>query len=550
MAHDPKIDAHILQWDDLNSGQRRVVSDNIRTAGEQMPQRVATGIEKAKASSNKNASQTVSTLRGIAPHVRSEPVTMQRAANNRQRLYQDALVRQQGAGHPENVTPEGSDWYFEHHARIAQSADRHGFPPAWAHAGSAVMSPQNSPENERAAIKALMDAHATGRVHVTPDVHQHLASQGIDVSEHLGKTVHATDLPVGSLAHLSSAAIRSRVSTDVDLRGVARGGTKSNIAKAEQVILGEVGPKEAVVNRAGAISGSKVASYAHVISEAKPGSATHVEFMGRVHQDALARSKGGGTGKPSGPGNRYADYESSLDLYGHGSHEQPRDHLLSPHSHTVEDTWQNAVTFNQPKELVGEGPNKSSVFKAGGSGDQYPPGGLKTTRDAEGKVVAKAHTDARVSDAMLLHAYNNRATQKASEQQGRGTGTVLPPVATQGVAWTEARRQAGKSREGGEAGSDRERSPEQYQSEVDVYRRMGRTVPSFVRERAPETPDKFEEQHPGHVRGQMALFGSNLPAVRRSTDPASEMTSAQQEADMRKWAAIGNATRRADRRRL
>jgi len=256
-----------------------------------------------------------------------------------------------------------------------------------------------------------------------------------------------------------------------------------------------------------------------------------------------------------------------MDLYGLGQPQSP-EHLLSPRSHTVEDTWQNATTFDQPKKLVGGGPNPTSVFKAGGSGRQYPPGGLKTLRDENNKIIGKASEDPRVTPGMLLHAYNNRATQKAAEQQGRGTGTVIPPTASQAISWTESRRQAGKSREGGEAGRSQERTPEEYKTEVDVFHRMGRMVPGSVREQAAPEPSKFEQQYPGHVHGQMALMnaldiehdpkhhehlgqvGGNVPVAprRSSSSDYPDMTHAQMEADMRKWSAIGDASRRKTRR--
>lgn len=571
---DPKIDNRIVQWDDLPKEGQAIAATNMRSMGESMPERVQTSIESAKRSKQTKSKQTQASLEAIAPHVTREPVTLQCAANSRQRLYRDAQIRKQETDpNPDNVLPDGSDWYFEHNARIAHAADQVGYPREWAQGASAVMSPQNAPENERAAVKALMEGTATGKVHVTPEVVAHLASRKknpVDVSQHVGKVVHIADLPPGALAHLSDKESRTRVSTDANLREVARGGTKENIVKAERVLSGEITPEQAVVNDDGAISAAKVGSYSHVIRASGPGSAVHVEFMGQQHQDALARANGGGSGRippvlhgPEeqhearlrGGGKRYADYDEGMDLYGLQAQAHPREHLLSPKSHTVEDTWQNAVTFNQPKELVGEGNNKTSVFKAGGSGDQYSAGGLKTQRDAEGKQTGSVYPeDSRVTDGMVLHAFNNKATQKAAAQQGRNTGSVIPPVGMQGVDWTEARRQAGKGREGGESGRrDQEMSHEDYQTEVDVFRRMGRTVPQTTREQEAPRPSKFQEQYGDHVRGQMALFGDDVPGGGRRRpavrDDAENLTDSEKEADLRKWAAIGDATRKSRKRR-
>lgn len=566
MARDPNLDAHILQMHDLSREGQRVVETGMNAVGQSMVERTAGEIERLGGKTTDAARKDRASLEAIAPHVQNKPVTLQRAANSRKRTYNDALVRQQQKHESDQVIPEGADWYFEHHARIAHSADPTPFPARAAHYASAGMSPQNSPENERASVGELMHAHVNAKVHVTPEVVQHLAGQGIDVSHHEGQVVHADALPLGSLPHLSTAAFQSRVNTDANLREVSRGGVKSNITKGEHILYGEIpSTHEAFTNKEGVISAPKVASYAHVTAEAKPGSAVHVEYAGRVHQDALARAHGGGTGKGTGPGGRWADHDEGMDLYGLGQPESP-EHLLSTRSHTVEDTWQNAVTFDQPKKLVGGGPNPTSVFKASGSGRQYPPGGLKTSRDENNKVIGKASDDPRVSPGMLLHAYNNRATQMAAEQQGRATGTKIPPTASQAVVWTEARRQAGKSREGGEAARSQERTHEQYQTEVDVFRRMGRTVPNSVREQ-PAEPSKVEQNYPGHVHGQMTLMhaldiehdpahhehlgqlGGNVPPARRASSAEyPDMTPSQMEADLRKYAAIGSATRSRARR--
>lgn len=143
---------------------------------------------------------------------------------------------------------------------------------------------------------------------------------------------------------------------------------------------------------------------------------------------------------------------------------------------------------------------------------------------------------------MVLHAFNNKATQKAAAQQGRASGTSIPPVGMQAVTWTEARVQAAKSPE--EIHDD-------YRTEVDVFHSMGRTVPQHIREQ-PTPERKFEEKHGDHVRGQQALWGDDIPTGPRRKavrDDAPDMSDADKEADMRKWTAIGDATRKSRRRR-
>lgn len=449
MAREP-IDGRVVQWEDFPPAGRKIVETNMNKVGRTMPERTADQATKALSSTSDTTRRQGRALEAIQPHMVPRSVSVARAATNRTRLYNDALARKQLEGNPDNVIPDGTNWYFEHHARLTLDAKRHGVDPANARAASALMSPQNSPENERAAMNALGDSYATRSVSVTPEVSEHLGRKGIDVSEHVGSRQRYSDLPAGTAAYLSDSQFRDSVDTDADLRGVARGGVKENVFTAERVMRGEQHSRDALTNSDGVISAAKVGSYTHNIEEAVPGSATHVEFAGKSHQDALFRA------------GRISRDQMTLDLYGSqaaGDSNTPSD-LLSNRSHTTEDTWQNAATYDQPKKIVGRA---SSVFKQGGSGAQYPPSGIRVRRDDEGKQTGSAHPDSRVTDSMTLHAFNNKATRVAAKRQG------VAPVAMQSVGWTESRVQSGKSRDGAgtEAGAQN-LSPEQYKHEVDV----------------------------------------------------------------------------------
>lgn len=428
MPTDPSINGRPLQWRDLSNRGRKIVSDNVREAGQNIPD-LAMQHAKGLARSTKATPGNVATAEGAAAQMKPRNVSLQSAANRREELYNRAVDDRAAANphDPHQVIPTGAGWYFEHHKEIAQSASTHGFDRDRAIAASGVMSPQNSPENERASVNAIMDAKANHSVHITPEVAEHLGKNGIDVSQHVGKRVPFKNLPTGTVTHLSDRRIRGKVDTGADLINAARGGTRQNMVKAEQVLDGSVHPDEAVNPH----SAPKVWSYVHNTRQAVPGSPTHVEYMGRVHQDALVRR------------GQIDKDQQALDLYGHAKHGVPDDNLLSPHSHTVEDTWQNAATFDQPKTTVPG--TKTSVFKAGGSlSNTYPVQGIKTRVNEETGKKESAHADARVSPAGLTHAFNNRATQKAAEQLGHQSGTTVPPVAVQEVGWVQMRKDAGK----------------------------------------------------------------------------------------------------------
>jgi hypothetical protein len=468
MPQDSSINGRPIQWGDVSPRGRKIVSDNIRSVGENLPKIAHEAAEKFQGqferTGNAKARVQAASARAVAPELKSKPVSLQSAANSRQRLYNRGIEDRAAAnpGDPHQVIPTGAGWYFEHHGAIAKSAEQHGFPKDAAIAASGVMSPQNSPENERAAVHAMMDAYANHKVTVTPEVHQHLAKQGIDVTQHLGQSVHFDQLPRGAIGHLSATSIRDKVPTSANLKDISRGGTRQNITRAEDVLLGETHPDDAVDPH----SAPKVWSYVHNTRQAVPNSSTHVEFMGRVHQDAMVRR-----------GHISAD-QQALPLY--PEHENvPDNHLLSPKSHTVEDTWQNSATFDQPKTMA---QGRTSVYKAAGSLPQtYPVAGVKTRVNEETGKRETAHPDARVSSTSLTHAYNNRATQKAAEQQSRGSGTTVPPVAVQEVGWVQMRKDAGKD-------------------------------PAFnLERRSPASASPLGE----HVTGQLALFGEHLPGGER-----------------------------------
>lgn len=492
MPQDPNLPNRPLQWRDLSSPQRRIVSDNLREAGENLPKTATESAARFEAThertGNPKARVQAASARAVAPHLVSQPATLQRAANTRQRLYNRGIENRaaENPDDPHQVIPTGAGWYFNHHQAIADSAEKHGFPKDWAIAASGVMSPQNSPENERASVHAIMDALSNHSVRVTPAVQTHLARSGLDVSEHAGKTVHYDQLPPGSIAHLSSGNFRDQVDTGANLREVARGGTKQNIMKAEKILAGDIHPNDAMSPH----SAPKVWSYIHNTRQAEPGSPTHVEYMGRVHQDALVRR-----------GQISAD-QQSLDLYGHKEKNLPDEHLLSEHSHTVEDTWQNSATFDQPMTMAG---GKTSVYKAAGSlPETYPIRGIKTRTNEETGKRESAHTDPRITNVSITHAVNNRATQKAAEQQG------VPPQAVQEVGWVQMRKEAGKD--------------------------------AAFNHRPQEKADPLG----GHVHGQLALFGAHIPAkAPRSSAITEEDIPSNPESDMRKWAAISKNSRRA-----
>lgn len=459
-----------LQWHDLTREGQRVVSSQFRDVGSRVPEIVGQARERAQtraaaapagSAAKKTATKEATVFKDIEPHVESKPVTMTSAAKGREDQYRAAIERS-----ADKQVPDGAGWYFNHHADIAGAAKEHGFDSHEAIIASAVMSPRNSPDNEKAAVSGLMKARAQGHVEVTPHLAAHLQSQGVPVDpNHVGQTVPIHQLHPHALAAMSDTRIRDSLNTNVPdaLEGISRGGSKAQIKKASDVLTGRIHVDTAIDPH----SAPKVASYAKNIADAVPNTGEHVEYMGRVSQHHMAE-----TGQIS-------HGQQSLDLYGHG-HATPG--MLSPHRTTAEDTWQNAMTFGQKNELVGD-KGRSHVGKTVASMQgMYPAVGK--TGVVQGQKVS-AHPEARIGKAALHHAFNNQATQVAAANLSRGHEHPLPVVAAQEVAWTEVRRSAGKD-------------------------------PEFKRQQAADASQ-------GHVEvpGQQALIGGHTPmSPRRTVAPA------------------------------
>lgn len=458
-----------VQWHDLTREGQRVVSGQMRSAGARVPEVVADQRSKADArvarsatgtAANKTARKERQVFTDIEPHVKSKPVTMTSAAKGREDQYHAANERS-----ADKQIPDGAGWYFNHHADIAASAKEHGFDTHTAVVASAVMSPRNSPDNEKAALHGMMKAMREGTVHMTPHLASHLHEQGVPVDpNHVGHEVAIAGLHHHALAAMSDTRIRDSLQTNVPdaLEGISRGGAKGQIKKAADVLVGHTSAEHAIDPH----SAPKVASYAKNIADAVPNTPEHVEYMGRVSQHHMAE-----TGQIS-------HGQQSLDLYGYG-HATPG--MLSPHRTTAEDSWQNTMTFGQKNDVVGD-KGRTHVGKTVGSMQGMYPA-VNKTAVVEGKKVS-AHPEARVGKAALHHAFNNRATQVAAENLSRGHEHALPVVAVQEIPWTEVRRSAGKD-------------------------------PEFKRQQAAEISEGHSE-----IPGQQALLGSHTPmSPRRSVAP-------------------------------
>jgi hypothetical protein len=406
-----------MQWQDMPGEARRHLSGQVREMGmaasgveTQMSRLQASEARAGNPRTRNKAQQRQASLAAIGPTLTDKPITHAGAAQRRVDLTLQGAQRARTEG-----TDTGQGWYFNHHKRLAEVAAVSGMDKSRVIAASAVMSPQNNPEQELAAVHALATAHTDryARVRVPTDMSEHPILGGL-----AGESVHPRHLSPEHIAALSEPAIRAKVGTTrFDLAAVAKGGVKGNITKAVNVLRGTTPVERAIDPR----TSPKVWSYHAGIAMSEHGSPEHTEFMERMHI-----ATGGEV-----PG------QQRMDLMGlRGATHGP----LAPDAPTAEDTWQQAISTGQSLPAMPipgrqgraamQSPAKFSVGE-GGSANQ------KMLRAVPG--IAGAEPSA------LMHAWQNEATQRAARTLSRRSGEIVPAIGMQAGGWTEARRQAGKA---------------------------------------------------------------------------------------------------------
>jgi hypothetical protein len=418
-------EGHAMQWQDMPRGSKGALSDQMSGLGmakSSIPERRQKLEETRDRPGNlprtsMKATQRLSGLTAMEPHLQDKPITMRGASSRRESLVKAGGQRMIAEG-----TDPGHDWYFQHNRKLGAVAHSTGHSKESVVAASAVMSPQNNPEQELSAVHALAQAHSnpSASISITPAT----VAKHPDLDDWTGRDVHPSQLSSGQLARLSEPDTRKTVQTKgVDLGAIAKGGVKGNVVKAIDVLRGNIEPHEAINPK----SSPKVWSYHENIAKAAYGTPEHEEFTRRMRTATGTEHVGEVTGQQS-MGSMFPQLGSAT----HGA--------LNPTGHTAEDTWQQAISTGQRLEKV-DVPGRS-----GRAAEQSPakfsvgPGGA-----AEQKHLHAVPGMTNVGEAALMHSWQNRATQVAAQGLSRSSGEVIPTMGVQAGGWTEARRQAGKN---------------------------------------------------------------------------------------------------------
>jgi hypothetical protein len=445
----PKIEGKAAQLSDFSPAGRKVAEQlaftDLGSMATRAPQVLASDDAAKLAGKVGMKPMDRQAVETALPYLKDKKVTVNSAANNRVSFFEKAaqtespITTQIQKYLPTTLedgsidsgvrsVPEsglaGAGWYFKHHKDIADAAKTHGFDTNRAITASAIMSPQNSPNNEKEAVSALMQAHhgtVTIPQHLAPVINAKMSPESQLHPSQVGLPVSVRDLHPDIIAHLSTANIRDQIGTDnVDLKAIAKGKTKINISKAISVLRGHISEEDAINPH----NAPKIHSYRNAIRDAVPNSPEHSEYMLRAAHLADVASGNQLVGQ------QMIDYHGLRDS---------REGMLSPTRNTAEDTWMNSISHGQTNETVPGTP--TNVMKTAGTLLGYT--GSKTRNGA------LVDPDSRLDKKAIQHAVNNAATVKASEKLEKkyNTGFAVPSVMVQEVPWTQARREGNKDPE-------------------------------------------------------------------------------------------------------
>jgi hypothetical protein len=414
-----------MQWQDMPRESRGGLHSQMKGLGmaaSTIPER-RTKLEETRdrpgnlPRTSMKATQRLTSLSALESHLVDKPITMRGASSRR-----ETLVKGGGARTIAEGTDPGHDWYFQHNRKLGAVATSTGHSKESVIAASAVMSPQNNPEQELSAVHALAQAHSDPKASI--HISEATVAQHPDLNDWTGRDVHPGQLHPDQLARLSEPDTRKTVSTKgVDLGAIAKGGVKGNVTSAINVLRGNTAPEEAINPQ----TSPKVWSYHENIAKSVYGTPEHEEFTRRMRVATGTSDVGQVPGQQS-MGPMFPELRGST----HGP--------LNPTGHTAEDTWQQAISTGQQLAKV------DVPGRTGRAAHQSPA----KFSVGEGGAANQAQMHAvpgmtNVNEAALMHSWQNRATQVAAASLSKSTGEIIPATGVQAGGWTEARRRAGKN---------------------------------------------------------------------------------------------------------
>ena len=396
-AERPGLDERPLVWKDLKQDERRQASDDMSDLHQYARQNfsdMAYGIRNATHPTIVSRRKRYDAASETVPEA---PVSLAQATSRRE----SAVERAATVNRKSTESIAGAGWYFDHRAEAESAVAGTSVDPMRALDAAARLSPRAQPEQEKASLRGLAQAHTNGMATFHPDVVKALGNVPRELH---GKTVPFASVPSDIVAGMSRSTVRSKVEphvSGVDLAAISQVSLDRNIQAAHEVLQNGASVPDPHKN-------PKMWSYADSHAQAVPGTPEESEYRLRA-ADLGAKIRG-----------EEMKGQQMLDYHGLRSSNEG---ILSNKGHTAEDSWMNSV---------------SSGVKGT---DAKVMGDLTLTRKA-----GIGAGDARITPGGIQHAWNHEATTRAAERLGKKYDTeyTVPSRLVQEAAWYTARREAPK----------------------------------------------------------------------------------------------------------
>ena len=435
-----------LQFKDLDRTGQQIAKQNWSEMGN-----VASNIDSARSTARgtlgtpglkegayKGASRDIANLTAAQEiGVTDKPQTIRSAAGRRVTHLRRAvdraategdIRRTRDVGPTRSGIPGGIGWYLDHADDIDRAARIHDHDTPTAITASGDMSPQNSPENEKRAVAALMKGQSQNAT-VTAKTRRGAKAIGAD---NPGDTRNFRDLDPHHVRAIGSTPMAEHVDSSVSLTDLGKGSTE--LQSGLRVLRGEISRDE--IGR----DSAKLPSYIGNIHDAHVADANvRSEYFRRAHEAF--------TDKPYFEQPTVFGEEWEKDPYGKA---QSTEGILDPEGHTAEDTWMQAMSLGQKNEaeVIPTGKGSARLGKLLGSNAVLQS--MSVQRDGE-TAFPTPTGEKKVTGTELRHAMNNAATIAAARQvsteaesRGRNVGAGVPSMMVQEGAWTEFRIAQGK----------------------------------------------------------------------------------------------------------
>jgi hypothetical protein len=393
----PGLDERPLVWSDLKKDERRDTAAAVSGLYENARDNFYGMAESLRNAKHPTIISRRSRYGEASYTVPEAPVSLRQATDRRV----SAVERAATVNRKDTESIAGAGWYFDHRREAESAVAGTEIDSQRAMDAASRLSPRAQPEQEKASLRGLAQAHQNGLVTFHPDVVDALGNVPRELH---GRTIPFASVPSDIVAGMSRSGVRERVephTSGVDLAAISQVSLDKNIKAAHEVLQSGASAPSPHKN-------PKMWSYSDSHRDAIPDSPEEGEYRLRA-ADLGAKIRG-----------EEMRGQQMLDYYGKRSSNEG---ILSNEGHTAEDSWMNSV---------------SSGVKGT---DAKVMGDLTLTR--KGDIGAG---DTRITPGGLQHAWNHEATTRAASRLERKYDTeyTVPSRLVQEAAWYTARREAPK----------------------------------------------------------------------------------------------------------